>query len=693
MNSRNPKAVPMLMTGAIILGALMFVMGRSTAPKIHDSSAPTAAGKEDSHKEEEDKEQGEEHESGEDNGKIVFSAEALESSGVETAPVALRPQIAGLPFNGSLEASPDNVARVASVVPGRITRIYTSLGAQVTKGQMLALIESRNVGEAQAAYTQAVARLQNARSNFNVVLSQARAGVFSRGPVEIARRAQVDAAADVRAGETAVRQASVALNSANRLAGIGSFARPSLDAAKGQYAAALESSQTAAATQANAAASVQSAQAELERRRQIAAGGGYSSRPTEEARRVLVAAQSARATAQSEVSATRANLGRAKSLSSEGLVSTRDVEAAQSAYDTATARLETTQADERSASQELERQQKLAASNIAGLAEVQDAQAKLASAQADARTRRAEAQRAKEGLHLAELALKREQAVFSGNIANQREISTARAALENARNSLEKARQTFAVNDAALKREVQIFRKNLNNTAQVQSAHSSLVAAQADLSAAQSTLRLLKSSADGSAVVPIRAPLSGIIQARDVAQGEVVDADKNLFTIVNLNTVRVAIFLPEADMASVRVGSTVNVRIDAFPKQSFSGKIRLISSQVDPKDRTLEAQAVLANPGGLRPGMFARGTIATGSSKLAIMVPSESVQDMEGKPTVFISGEKGGEFEAREVEVGEDEGRMVVIRSGLKPGEKIVVKGAFMVKAQAMKSELGDDDD
>lgn len=694
MNTKNQFNLPIVLAILVIVGAGMFVLGRAFAPQVTTKKTTILAkGEEGSHAEESHTQDG--HSEGEEHSEaITFTPEALKSAGVKVAPVALVPQISGLPFNGTIEASPDNIARVASVVPGRVVRLYARIGQYVRQGQTLATVESRSVGEVQAAYNQAVARLQNARSNYDVVLKQARAGVFSRGPVEVARRAQTEAAGDVRAGESAVRQARVTLDNVTRLARVGSYARPALEAAHNQQALALESLTAAEAALENALASTKAAQAEIERRQQIAANGGYSSRPVEEARRVLVAAQSARAAAQSEVSTTRANLSRAKGLAGEGLISTRDLEAAQNAFETATARLETAQADEKTAAQELERQQKLAATNVAGAAEVQEAQARLATTQADERTRRAEVTRAREGLRLAEAALQREQKVFNDNLTNLREVSLARANMENAGNALVKSRQSFALADTTLKREISIFRQNLNNTAQVQNARAGLVSAEADLSAARTVLALLKSAPRGSAIVPIRAPLSGIVQERDLAQGEVITGEQNLMTIVNLSTVHVDMNLPERDISRVRVGSPVSVMADAVPNRTFTGRIELIHTRLDPKTRTVEAHAELINPftaGNylLKPGMFARGTVSTGSGALAVMVPADAVQDLEDKRVVFVAGEKAGTFETREVETGTTTNGKTHITSGLNPGEKIVVKGAFMVKAQAMKAELG----
>ncbi|BCM93984.1 cobalt-zinc-cadmium resistance protein CzcB [Abditibacteriota bacterium] len=681
--------LPAMVVGIALLGGAMFMWGRSTAPNPTANSATDETAKEEHGGEEED---GHVHEEGGEPGVITFSPEALQSAGVEVGPVTVRPQLSGLPFNGNVEAAPDNVARVASIVSGRVARLFVSIGQQVQQGQTLALIESRGVGEAQSAYSQAVARLQNARSNYDVVNRQAKAGVFSRAPLEMARRAQVEAEADVRAAETAVRQTTATLQNVTRLARVGSYSRPSLEAARWQYAAALESLKSAQAAQGNATAAVQSAQSEVARRKEIASGGGYSSRPVEEARRLLVAAQSARATAQSEVATTRANLSRAKSLASEGLVSTRDLEAAQTALDTAEARLRSAQSDETTSTQELERQQKLATSNVAGNAEVSEAQSRLASAQADERTRRAEVQRAQEGLRLAGLALNRERQIYGGNFANRREVAGAQAARENAQNSLARARQTFAVAEAALQREERIFRQNLNNTAQIQSARATLVSAESDVRAAQTALSLLRSAPGGSAVVPLRAPLSGLVDSRDLVQGEVVEADKNVMTIVNLSTVHVDMHLPERDISRVRLGAPVSIVVDAVPGRTFVGSIELIHADLDPKTRTVEAHAEIPNPGALRPGMFARGTIGTGSSKLAVMVPADAVQNMDGQATVFVVGDKTGEFKARAVETGATSNGRTLIKSGLLPGERIVVKGAFMVKAQSMKGELGHED-
>lgn len=707
MNESKPKT-PIKPSSVWLIGSalgvtlLAFLAGRGTAPNPpanmgtneaptstnSTSDATTASGVA------AEGEAGEEHEEEHEHGDeaIAFTPEALQQAGVEVEPVVARPQISGIPFNGEIEVSPAHMARVASVVSGRVTRLYVAIGQRVQRGQTLALIESRSVGEAQSTYRQAATRLQTARASYDVVVRQARAGVFSQAPLETARRAQVEAEAGARTSVTAVAQARLALENAQRLARVGSYARPALEAARNGYAQTVESVRAAQAALDNAQASVSAAQSEVARRRQIAASGGYTSRPVEEARRGLVAAQSARATAESEVATTRAGLNRARSLAAEGLVATRDVEAAQTALATAQSRLTSAQTDERTAQSELERQQRLAATDVTGTAEVGEASAKLASAQADVRTRRAEAARARSGLEVASGALRREQAVFRSDVANRREVSGAQAALANAQNAQTKARGELVLAQTALRREQNIYQQNLNAGAQVQSARSALNLARSDVEAAQTALSLLKSQPGGSATIPLRAPLAGVVQERDVTQGETVEADKPLMTLVDLSTVHVDMYLPERDIARVQVGAPVQVRVDALPNSSFAGRIELIHTQLDPKTRTVEAHAELRNPGTLRPGMFARGTIGTGNNALALMVPRDAVQEVEGEQVVFVQGAKAGEFSARPVDVGATESGLTHIKGGLRAGEKVVVRGAFMVKAQSMKAELGHED-
>jgi cobalt-zinc-cadmium efflux system membrane fusion protein len=288
------------------------------------------------------------------------------------------------------------------------------------------------------------------------------------------------------------------------------------------------------------------------------------------------------------------------------------------------------------------------------------------------------------------VALSRERAVFRQNIANRREVSAATSTWDAARNALTKARQTLAIAEAASNRERRILGQNLNNVAPIQAARAQYVQAQSDLRAARSTLALFKSAPGQSARVPIVAPIAGVVQERERAEGEVLDADAQILTIADLSSVHVDMFVPERDISRLRIGAPVKIQVEAVPGRIFPGRIELLHTEIDPKTRTIEAHAEIPNPNRtLRFGMSARGHIITASRTAAVSVPVAAIQKMEGKNVVFVPGDDPSTFLAREVDAGATEGGRTVIKAGLKAGEPVVVEGAFMVKAQAMKAELG----
>ena len=621
-------------------------------------------------------------------GEVQLPAQTAQLLQIKTAAATLSSLSTGVSFSGQIAPNPNGLVRVASLVPGRVTRLTVGQGDTVQAGQIIAVVQSRAVGEAQSAYQQALARASNAQSNLRVVQQQAQAGVFSQAPLLAARQSQAQALGDARSAVAALSQARVAYDNALRLARVGAYASPALEASLNNQSQAREALRTAQAALTNAQASVESARAELSRRQQQAKAGLYVSRPVQESQRALVAAQSARAAAQSEVATTRANLSRATSLATEGLVSQRDLEAAQQAYDTATARLATAQSDESTTQQELARQQQLASTNVAGTAEVGQARASLATSQADVRTRQAEAQRGRSQLQVSQVALGRERAIFRDNLANRREIGTAQANLQSAQAKVFGTNRVLDVANATLAREQRLFRANLNNISPLQTARAGLIQAQADLQAARSTLSLLQAapSRTGSGVdIPIRAPISGVVQTRDAALGELVQADAPLMTIVNLDSVVVEAALFEQDFSRVRVGAPVSITTDAFPNRTFAGRIAFLGTQADPQTRTLTARALIANPSGLRPGMFARGQIVTGQSNRVLTVPASAVLSDGAAQVVFVA--QGDSYERREVAVGTQSDNRVEIKSGVKAGESVVTSGAAALRAQAAQQK------
>ncbi len=187
-------------------------------------------------------------------------------------------------------------------------------------------------------------------------------------------------------------------------------------------------------------------------------------------------------------------------------------------------------------------------------------------------------------------------------------------------------------------------------------------------------------------------PISGSVIERAATQGEVVNPDKPLFTVADLSKLWVIIDIYEKDLGRVKSGTAVNVSTTAYAEKSFRGFISYLGEVMDEKTRTVKARVVVENANRLlKPGMFATVTIdAKGAqTEKAIMIPEEAVFLDGSKNYVFIqtAPEK---FELREIALGRTLGNRLEVIRGLKQGDPVVVKGAFILKSELKKGELSD---
>lgn len=185
--------------------------------------------------------------------------------------------------------------------------------------------------------------------------------------------------------------------------------------------------------------------------------------------------------------------------------------------------------------------------------------------------------------------------------------------------------------------------------------------------------------------IQIRSPVTGFVTLRNVSHGERFEKGKELYRIVDLGRIWIVVDLFEGEDRYFKPGTQVMVTL---PNQKK--KIRAISSSVlpqfDPSTRTLKVRLETDNPGYLlRPDMFVDVEIPI-TFPPAIVVPSGAILDAGLKKTVFVARENGL-FEPRQVETGWRFRDRVEITSGLKPGEKIVLSGNFLIDSES-KMEL-----
>jgi len=147
----------------------------------------------------------------------------------------------------------------------------------------------------------------------------------------------------------------------------------------------------------------------------------------------------------------------------------------------------------------------------------------------------------------------------------------------------------------------------------------------------------------------------------------------------------------EEHLSTLRVGMLVRVHVQAYSARAFSGRITRLGEELDPITRTIKARVELPNPGGkLKPEMYATAEIELGRSEPGLFVPQSAVQEINGRNTVFVEA-AGDRFEARPVQLGRTLGDTMEIASGLRPGERIVTRGSYVLKSQLLKGALGEE--
>jgi len=199
----------------------------------------------------------------------------------------------------------------------------------------------------------------------------------------------------------------------------------------------------------------------------------------------------------------------------------------------------------------------------------------------------------------------------------------------------------------------------------------------------------MKDKPNDPVFLEVRAPFAGEIIERTAVRGALVEAGKSLFTLADRSVMWAMLNLPESTLARVKVGQTVELKVESLPGQTFTGKLTWISAEVDERTRMARARAEVPNPDGLlKAKMFARARILVRSAAGAVLVPSSAIYALEGKPFIFVKL-ADDLFEARAVTIGvKFDGRLEVL-AGLKPQETVVVNHGFALKSQWLSSRMG----
>jgi cobalt-zinc-cadmium efflux system membrane fusion protein len=196
-------------------------------------------------------------------------------------------------------------------------------------------------------------------------------------------------------------------------------------------------------------------------------------------------------------------------------------------------------------------------------------------------------------------------------------------------------------------------------------------------------LRLLGNDPDKmNVMVDIFAPSSGVITDQQVTTGSLVQAYSSPypFTISDLSTIWVVCDVYENDLATVRMGDTADIALNAFPGRVFKGRVSNIGSILDPNIRTAKVRMEVKNPGNIRLGMFVRATFHGQTREMHTIVPASAVLHMHDRDFVYVPA-PGNKFRRVEVVGGDllaDDVNMQEIKSGLGPGEHVVTNALVL---------------
>ena len=180
----------------------------------------------------------------------------------------------------------------------------------------------------------------------------------------------------------------------------------------------------------------------------------------------------------------------------------------------------------------------------------------------------------------------------------------------------------------------------------------------------------------------IYSPFSGIVIEKMVQQGQYVNTGEMLFNIADLSRVWVELELYENEFPNIHVGQQVEIRSQSFPEKVFTGRIAFIYPFLDPKTRTIKARVELANPGlKLKPEMFVNAIIRV-PLESTIVVPLSAVIDSGKRQVVWVESSPGM-FEPRDVQVGQKNTDNIQILSGINPGDKVAVSGAYLIDSES----------
>lgn len=265
----------------------------------------------------------------------------------------------------------------------------------------------------------------------------------------------------------------------------------------------------------------------------------------------------------------------------------------------------------------------------------------------------------------------------------QSEVARAKADHVSLHAAAERLQQVFETQPGLIAQQEldDAMAKDRSSEAQVDAAKSALAAAEQRLAGSQATKEQVSAMQDYSRIV---APFDGVVTWRYADTGALIQAGTSnsnslpVVKVAEVSVLRLRVPVPESLAGQVRIGTSVEVRVQATGER-FSGKVTRLTDSFDRSTRTMQVEVDVPNRGGkLSPGMFADVSLQTASRKDALIVPVQALNRENDKTTVLVVNQQN-RVEIRQVQIGLEEPSQAEVLAGLTVGDRVILGnfGAF----------------
>ncbi len=281
----------------------------------------------------------------------------------------------------------------------------------------------------------------------------------------------------------------------------------------------------------------------------------------------------------------------------------------------------------------------------------------------------------------------------------QAELKRRQAELEYAVNARMRSEKLLQLKAASLEQVQRATADQANAQAQVTSAQADIGRIEEELhhlglspESAENEYASAKKPKPGEfeedELVPVTSPMAGTVLKRLISPGTVVTPSNDLFLISDLSTLWLTAEVPEKYLSMLKTGLQARFTVQAYSQEIFPTQIIQIGDSLDPDTRTVQVRGLIRNSARkLKPEMYATILFELGDGNPVTVVSAVSLQDVEGKPTVFRqTGDNV--FAPVQVRIGRRSGGLLEILEGLKPGDSIVAEGSFVLKSELLKQSM-----